>query len=548
MSRRPGGIRRGRRFLFMTFTRCELTMTLRSLLFSLSLGATLLCAACGSSSSAPSTDGDGPDTPQEQESEAQWGDCKTLCLAYCDMARSCRVAGASDFECHSGCQTLQTQADFLARYACGIYESCDRYVSCRQDPAALSGHCTGLPPAPDGDPETERDAEDETETENETEAADPDDPRLCTGDSQCGYSEHCDAVSGACAPACDPTLIFCAIGKTCRALPSPEAQPRGACVNEWQGAAKGATCNAATLCAPGLFCGAAGRCETICNRQGTTDCGTGLSCKAQAGYAIETCRYCQGDAACGVHRLCKEGLCVSDGYCLSRYDCPQGEVCIAGACGPGCVNEADCQPGLGLCDAGLCYVNQCTEDCAAKGLCCARHQCGPCCTPSCGGNQLCSYGADCVGLACCLDQVDCRARPLGYCGEKVCDTLTGTCCEASASCLAIDGDADAAPYACPSCAGGAGTYQADTTNCAAPFATLTLTSDEAGCRVQIFKGEDATGEKLAALAQCDRALLYDSGTSTATRCVLLLDDGLWWKCETKGVLCRAKFSKRAAGR
>lgn len=507
----------------------------------------LLGAGCGSSSSAPGADGDTAEAEREAERDGSSDDCGTVCLAYCEMAQNCRTAGFSYYECRANCEAMKTQADFQTRYACGTLDTCERFMTCQQRPADLDFSCTGLLPAPDGDAEPEAidETESERERENETEAADPDDPRPCAKDGDCAYAEYCDPVGGNCATACDPTLIFCALSKTCRPIPTPDYQPRGVCVAEWTGQAKGEACSAAQPCAPGLFCGASARCETICNRQGTTDCGAGLSCAAQTGYAFDTCRYCQGDAQCGTHRLCRDGLCVSDGYCMSRYDCAQGEVCIAGACGPGCVNEADCQPGLGLCDAGLCYVNQCAEDCAAKGLCCARHECGPCCASSCGGNQLCAYAAECsAGLSCCVEQVDCRARPLGYCGTQVCDTLTGTCCAASANCLAIDGDADAPAYACPTCASGSGTYRADISRCAAPFAALTLAVEESGCRVQVFKGESVAGEKLAELATCDRSLLYDSGVlGDGTRCVLLLDGGLLWKCETGGKVCRADFKK-----
>ena len=76
--------------------------------------------------------------------------------------------------------------------------------------------------------------------------------------------------------------------------------------------------------------------------------------------------------------------------CLRTADCPTGEVCQHGLCGPACVTDADCASGF--CDASTGECEECLQDRdCSDGFICEDQACTPqLCVPgevSCADSQ-----------------------------------------------------------------------------------------------------------------------------------------------------------------
>jgi len=86
--------------------------------------------------------------------------------------------------------------------------------------------------------------------------------------------------------------------------------------------------------------------------------------------------------------------------CRIHSDCPERQVCIAGACGPECREHRDCEPGAS-CRDSLCQVPG--APCAGPADCldgeiCDRGTCRE--EPDCIFAEDCARGMDCVNGAC----------------------------------------------------------------------------------------------------------------------------------------------------
>ncbi|MCA9547077.1 MAG: hypothetical protein KC613_21895, partial [Myxococcales bacterium] len=76
---------------------------------------------------------------------------------------------------------------------------------------------------------------------------------------------------------------------------------------------------------------------------------------------------CANDFDCPLGEVCVAGACVADG-CLDDFDCPLGESCDLGECvpdqNPGCQVDADCAAGQ-VCQGGACRAAPAEPVCAA---------------------------------------------------------------------------------------------------------------------------------------------------------------------------------------
>jgi len=196
-------------------------------------------------------------------------------------------------------------------------------------------------------------------------------------------------------------------------------------------------------------------------------------------YPADGCElsFCPDGETCLSSLSCLTCTCVNnqaqytaiEGCCDSECDCPEGEICIDGACGePECECDDECDY-FEECVEGQCvFVEECCEvdsDCGegvcfqcCDGVCshiegccssdddcpldsvCEDNACVQTCCESdddCGANEVCSDGA-CIPLDCCYSDEDCGYDASNPC--VMCNTTTGTCgikddcCIASSNC------------------------------------------------------------------------------------------------------------------
>lgn len=135
---------------------------------------------------------------------------------------------------------------------------------------------------------------------------------------------------------------------------------------------------------------------------------------------------------------------TSSAPCDSDAECPDGR-CRFGACGPLCLDDADCPAGL-TCSGGTCQPRpECAAatDCA-EGFACTNGRCACQSDAACAANQMCRQGR-CEDRARCTGNEDCTA------GQR-CDVTLGTCraaCASAAECApGLDPQAAALLYVC----------------------------------------------------------------------------------------------------
>src|SRR5450432_182183 len=241
-------------------------------------------------------------------------------------------------------------------------------------------------------------------------------PRLpsgaaCVSSAECASGLWCSNAGVGCAGVCAPFALAgqgcgagapCADGLTCDAT----GVCRPAATATTEGAACGATADAVTTCAAGLWCdaaasGAVGACRVVggagapCSDLG--GCAASLHCVANAcappGAVGDACEL-SGDCAAGL--VCDGGACAlpfdvghrcrADGDCLVRHT-GATEKCLVAACPGDDCGDPNAWCVLGVCRAGRCATRgrsgaPCTVggDCAS-GTCvsgtCAEAVCGP---------------------------------------------------------------------------------------------------------------------------------------------------------------------------
>ncbi len=180
--------------------------------------------------------------------------------------------------------------------------------------------------------------------------------KSCTEDRNCGVPNWCNTCTGHCEPqvgVCEP----CRDGRACL--------DDGACLTYQSG-------------------------ETYCGLSCVTDvgCPRGFGCLDLDGL--------------GKQCVARSGSCGELGLCDSDRDCPAGTICgdATKTCGPGCVEDGQCQSGT-VCVAGRCV-------------------------PPCDDNADCTAPATCTNGKCkvpgaCELPADCPAP------ETYCDRVSGSC-------------------------------------------------------------------------------------------------------------------------
>jgi hypothetical protein len=255
--------------------------------------------------------------------------------------------------------------------------------------------------------------------------------------------QHCDSVTGTCAPRC-LSDSDCFDG-----LPPHCDLDGGACLE----------CLAPSDCPfsyPGCQYGSCNNCSV------DADCPTGLKCSGSPGMS-GFC-YCTGAGCGGDAPVCVSVWYVPDGglcSCMSSTDCSSGLVCsrtrrgMVPSCVPSCVDGGvDCTQftgslGFNGCnpDTGICGPCLSDDECVgiSAGPRCRGSLCGCYANPDCAPQGYCGTNGSCQP-SCALDGgTDCS--PLGL----FCDLDSGACgpCTADTQCVGND--------AGPRCLAGAGT-------------------------------------------------------------------------------------------
>lgn len=204
------------------------------------------------------------------------------------------------------------------------------------------------------------------------------------------------------------------------------------------------TCTTSEDCPAALACTTAGQCATVPCEEGCIDGETCLTVDEDGNYDPDA-----------------PGVCTSE-QCGSRGagDCPDGEVCIDGACYPDdggptrCGCSDDCGAGQG-CIEGVCGapLDVCTDDCqCAVGQTCTDGACGddPCLDTECTGGQVCD-----PATGACIDDL-CEGVTCG--AGQTCNPASGACEGGSAGGLcspcSTDEDCGGASDACIALGGG----------------------------------------------------------------------------------------------
>ncbi len=211
-------------------------------------------------------------------------------------------------------------------------------------------------------------------------------------------------------------------------------------------------------------------CQDNCGMACTAaNCGDG-----QCAAPSENCGNCPDDCGCSGSQVCHQNTCCTpsctgkecgdDGCGGSCGDCPEGEFCNQGTCGPagnGCVSSNE--PGCGGCPCEACVcemdpfccdnswdnicVNECIEQCGGcepvvgcgDGVCAAEEDedCSTCPKDcACTGGEVCFEGScctpECEGLECGDDGCGgvCGNCPGGFCEDGKCYLDGAHCLEA----------------------------------------------------------------------------------------------------------------------
>jgi peptidoglycan-associated lipoprotein len=102
----------------------------------------------------------------------------------------------------------------------------------------------------------------------------------------------------------------------------------------------------------------------------------------------QKCVQCKDDTNCPKGQSCSSGTCQAiTGFCESKNDCGQGELCESNKCTPGCEVNADCKAGE------KCQKNECVAEgkCSTDADCIAGQKCdGSRCVTSTASTGSCT--------------------------------------------------------------------------------------------------------------------------------------------------------------
>ncbi len=287
----------------------------------------------------------------------------------------------------------------------GDVQSCRTDAQCRLGEACVGGFCIATPCA----------------------------GALCPGEQTCQY--RCLATSHACDNnACNPDLEKCVAGSC---LPScVGGDPCALGCNADDPNCIGGHCTNNTLCDGGA-CVPVMECDKRFCPDGfvcSLSCGTADPCDSGPCNPGWTCSSCERNGCLTSDPNCVAGACTNDTVCVGRaclaasgdlpedtavctenqcsgLACPDGQICISGACQDPCANIA--------CEAGGRYCNKvdgndvvcCRGECCEPGEMCRDGYClrGDFCVDGCPANQICE-DSDCL----------CREDPPRLCGGNEC--------------------------------------------------------------------------------------------------------------------------------
>lgn len=398
----------------------------------------LLLAACGSSNTAPLTQGSvgdaGPESAVDATSCATPDiDCSGACVDVSNDAENCGTCGhlcAAGEVCQSGVCSLTC--------AGGATKCGNRCVDLYHDPAncgACANACSPSEACDNG--ACVLDCVGGTTKCGQLCATVTTDPANC---GQCG--NVCDSgqvcVNGTCGLVCPPGTTDC----------------DGACIDTSNNANHCGSCS--NTCPTGQLC-QNGSCGLYCS-------GGSVECNGKCVDTMHDPDNCgQCGKACGVGYECLDGKCaytcgtdslMCGSTCVDPLtdpqncggcgkSCPSGQVCVNGTCGMDCGNLSACGTECVDLQSDAKHCGQCSTYCAADRVCN-------------GGQCVCAPGEqECVGKC-----VDTSTDPLncGACGvgcnpdqNQVCDNSKCVCRPGTTSCSGKCVDTDISAANCGAC-------------------------------------------------------------------------------------------------
>jgi hypothetical protein len=185
-------------------------------------------------------------------------------------------------------------------------------------------------------------------------------------------------------------------------------------------------------------------------------CSSSLDCTGQTTALVcdtsrGVCEDCVSDEDCGKNGECIRHVCSYYVSCTSSLDCPQGQVCdtVRGRCAE-CAAAFDCGSGQ------TCYEGSCTtrcisdKDCLVDGQLCdkAVNACVDCLQ-----HVHCPLSFHCKNGTCEIDVCEgreqaCSGQTILECTEVGDSMQSIGACAGQTTCVAIDGDAQCAPWVC----------------------------------------------------------------------------------------------------
>jgi hypothetical protein len=364
-------------------------------------------------------------------------DQQCVTSADCGPAQICNLASQcvdGDGTCASAvdCPSGQICKDSACVPGCETHEQCEEGKACNSDGVCVSG-CRDV-------------------SECGTGQACDDGRCVCTPGS-CGDGKSCDVATGSCVEVTSCGQVTCTedsvcdpITLECVAKCTPESCQAGQVCNSATGACEQSNCpgedpaqcegNAQrpTWDPVKCFCAA---CLT------NDDCtGAGEVCTASGScFACQTACDSGTPGSCGGDTpYCINDCCVQ---CVGAADCPQGQLCLEGACGvpPSCATDPTICPAGTTCQNGNCSAN------SGGGACDPTNPTGCPAGTFCDPTTLTCSGGIGGGLGCGLCNPDCTCDGGLSCNGFLCEgcgvevfgvPVGGPACPGSQTCLPLE--------------------------------------------------------------------------------------------------------------